>query len=546
MHRAAAALALAAAVFGAFLFGGLAHPLLWQDEGETAMFARRILAYGYPKVHGPRNVVNEFGADAAAGVREADDAYIGKTWADFYLAAAALLWARRADDPYAVTFRLRLPFALVGALGVAAWWWALAPAFPGPRRRRLLAAAAYLGLCAASISLVLHLREVRYYGLLVLVVGLAVGVHLRRAVFARWGFARYAALQALVLVALFHVFYPAWAAATLLLGGERIAAAARGPDGRVRRALREAAPFALAALAVAPAAVYFETFDVARRFSHAVGAGVAVWASNLGTVALHLARHELLVPALVARAAAALAARRSAGAGGEGARTRRRCATGLLAFAAGYVAVVCMSPLVYERYVVVLSPLLALAFLLDAATLLDAAGPHRRVAGAGLVALALASVAVRAPEIAGRVAELREPVRGPVDATVAALRARSPDPSRLVIATNYEAFPLMFYLRSHVIVGLTLHEIVRERALEPDVLVPRGGWPRGLPELARFARRGHWEVEELPVRDVHFNDVPALSRSAAMPEVHRFRTAPLEPGAPRLRIYYRVPDGDAR
>ena len=50
------------ALFAAVLLPRLSSPLLWHDEGDTAMFATRILVVGYPKVHGPRYVLYEFGA----------------------------------------------------------------------------------------------------------------------------------------------------------------------------------------------------------------------------------------------------------------------------------------------------------------------------------------------------------------------------------------------------------------------------------------------------------------------------------------------------
>ena len=52
-----ALVAAAAALVGIALFRHLSYPLLWADEAETALFAERVLEHGYPKVHGPRNVV---------------------------------------------------------------------------------------------------------------------------------------------------------------------------------------------------------------------------------------------------------------------------------------------------------------------------------------------------------------------------------------------------------------------------------------------------------------------------------------------------------
>jgi len=158
-------LLLAVALFATLLFKNISYPLMWQDEGETAMFATRVLEYGYPRVHGPRNVLYEFGTNIALGVKEQFDAYIGTTWGHFYFAVPGVLWARSTGDFYAKTARLRIPFAAAGAFGVAIWALALTPVFGGDRRRALVFVASFFALTAGSISLLLHLREVRYYSL---------------------------------------------------------------------------------------------------------------------------------------------------------------------------------------------------------------------------------------------------------------------------------------------------------------------------------------------------------------------------------------------
>ena len=153
--------------------------------------------------------------------------------------------------------------------------------------------------------------------------------------------------------------------------------------------------------------------------------------------------------------------------------------------------------------------------------------------------LAMGALLPRAASLRGRIAELREPVRGPVDFAVEHLRQRYPDPERLVIATNYEAHPLMFHLRSRVIVGLAGNNLLEERKLSPDVVIPRGRWPRRLPELERFLARGQWEEVVLPVLDVHYNQIPSLSPSPTTPEPHRFATPRSDDPARGLRVYHR-------
>ena len=517
------------------LFGRLAHPLLWQDEGETAMFATRVLEYGYPKVHGARNVVYEFGSNVAIGVDEATDAYIGKTWGDFYFAVPGLVWARGAGDPYTRTFRLRLPFALAGAVGLAVMLWGVLPAVAP--RRRVGFAAAFAALCSVSISLLLHLREVRYYPLLVLVLGALLALHLRRRLASPERWRLHAVAAGSLSLLLFQVFHLAWFAATALLVADAAHGVWRAPAGggdRARRLARELLPHAIGALLALPWIVFLETFQVARGFAEHVGVSVAGYLANAGSVLAHFARHELLLPAAGCRAAVAWRRRSAAAAPTPAGRVSAR----LLGFAAGYAVIGCVNPLVYERYFVVLSPLVTLAFLLDAHALVEAARRPRRGALA-LAVLVAAALLPRATAVAGRLAELREPVRGPLDFAVAHLRERYPDPSTLVIATNYEAHPLMYYLGSHVIVGLSGNNLARERDLVPDVVIPRRSWPRTLPQLRRYLARARYREEPLPVADTRYNNIPALSASPATPDPHFFRTPAAGPADPeRLRVYH--------
>lgn len=529
-------LALALAALAVCLFGRLSHPLLWQDEGETAMLAERVLAYGYPKVHGERNVVDEFGPNAALGVKESVDAYIGKTWGDFYFAVPGLVWSNAVDDPYARTLRLRLPFALAGAAGLAVMCWGVLPLVAPGRRRGF--AAAFAALCSVSVSLLLHLREVRYYPLLVLVLGALLALHLRRRLAPERRGVGNALGQATLSFLVFQVFHVAWFIATALLALDDAHAVWRPARGRARRVARELVPHGLAALAVLPWLVFLETLRVARAFAAHVGLTPAVVLANLGRVVVHFARHELLLPALVCSAALAWQRRRQRHAPPPPAR---RVSVRLAAFCVAFAAISCLNPLIYERYFVVLSPLLTLVFLLDAFTLVEGA-KARRTTAAWLLMLVVLSLLPRAPEIRGRLAELRTPVRGPIDFAVAALRERYPDTHSLVVATNYEAFPLMYYLGSRVIVGLSLNNIAAERSLTPDVVIPRRAWPRGLPELRRFLARARYEEQRLPVLDTRYNDIPSLSAWPSTPDPHRFETPWAGDRGARLRIFYRVRD----
>ena len=526
---ALAVLAGAGLLFGIALFRHLSYPLLWADEAETALFAERVLDYGYPKVHGSRNVVYQFGPNIAVGVKEGPDAYIGTTWGQFYFAVPGLVWADGAGDPYARTLRVRLPFALAGALGIGVWLWALVPFVRGSPRGVLFFSAAFLGLAALSVSLVLHLREVRYYPLVVLLGGGIFWFHLRYAAGGSLSFRRWAVAIAVLLWVLFQTFFQAAFNFGVLLAAERGWAAWRGRTG-----WRDMVPFAVAAIAAAPFVVWFELPETAAAFSAGFGFGWRDYLQNVGVIAAHLVRHEFLAAAVVARVVAALL--------GAGTRAGRAVAAGLLAFAGGYVALGALNPLPLERYFVVLSPAITGAFLIDAFGLASLVRGGQRTAVAAMLAVALVffgGLAFRADSLTGRIAELRTPYRGPLDYAIPAIAARHAHTEDLVIATNYEEYAFMYYLGSHVIVGLSLNNLANEQSLEPDVVVPRRRWPRSLAALRPFLAKGEWEAERLPVRDVHHNNVPALSASRFLPDPHRFTTPATGDPDAQLVLYWR-------
>jgi hypothetical protein len=91
-----------------------------------------------------------------------------------------------------------------------------------------------------------------------------------------------------------------------------------------------------------------------------------------------------------------------------------------------------------------------------------------------------------------------------------------------------------------VIVGLSLNNLANERQLEPDLVIPRRRYPRSLMELRPFLRRAEWEEERFPVRDLHQNNIPALSRSRFVPDPHHFTTVATDDPEQQTLIYRRV------
>ncbi|HXK24563.1 MAG TPA: hypothetical protein VMS55_17970 [Myxococcota bacterium] len=553
---AAVALCAVTALFVVLIFARLGHPLFWHDEAETAAFAQRVLRFGYPKVHDGHNTLYSLWSGfrrEGIGIDERTDAYTGSPWLQYYVGALGVAAGAGSHDLYARTAWVRGPFAVIGCAGLAWLFAALWPSLGASRSRRLGLAAVY-GLAVCGSALVwLHLREARHYSLTLLGAAAFCFAMLRRHAQARLGYGAYAALTCGSLLWLFHSFHPA-ALALGASGAGWLAWRARAHDGPLRERAgwltREAAPFAAAALLTAPLLGFFDFFAQTQGWARRYGEP-SRWLDNAGFVAWTLLRHDWLLPALLLRLAVEALARRGDGQGDAAFGARLAAARFLSLAILVYALLMTGIPFLFERYFVALGPLLCAVAILDLASVLDAAraaaAAPRRIARA---ALALAATVfaggflLHTPELAGRVAEIRRPVRGPLDYVIPYLAERYPDPSSLVVATNYEEPAFMFYLGSRVLVGFYAPDLERDLKEIPDVIVPRP-WPDHMEELRWLSTRASYAPHSFPVGNLRWNNTPSLSARVGSSTGHRFRDPVIGKDGPELVILERVRDSTA-
>src|SRR5215510_15663719 len=135
------------------IFFALDARILWIDEAETALLGRSILHHGVPTAFDGRNIISqEIG-------REYGSDYVWRwtPWLDKYVAAAA--FAALGES----TFSARFPFALLGLLAVVSVY-VLALALFRDRWLGIIA----MAFLASSVPFILHVRQCRYYGPVIL------------------------------------------------------------------------------------------------------------------------------------------------------------------------------------------------------------------------------------------------------------------------------------------------------------------------------------------------------------------------------------------
>ncbi len=510
------------------LFKHISYPLIWHDESDTVMFAQRVLEYGYPKVHGPKNIVYGLeGPDLLVDPRT--DAYTGAPWSAYYFGSIGVALARGVDDLYGKTALLRIPFAVIGALGMFLFLISVLDSVGSKASRRILFSIQYWALATYSVSLLLHLREARYYSLIIFLSAALLLVFVRHHIYGRMAFGRYCGCVTLLLFLIFNTFYPAYPVFLVVIGIHHLWEAFFVKEsGRVRWRwlLRSSSPLLLSLFTTLPLLLYFDFLGQTQGWLG--DAAIRAYVSSLSVTLANLLRFEFLVPALAIRLGLLLQRgfRKTEAHSASTREPRAQISRFLWLFIVIYWLIVSRSPFIWERYFIVLSPILIVVVLLDAWTFRDRIGEprHRWVTPTTAAAVTIvfaASCWLRIPEFRGRMYEITHPFKGPLDFVIPYLQQNYSNPEELVIATNYEDPAYMYYLGSHVIVGYYGANLAADIELYPDIIVPRP-WANQRDSLRKLAERGEYEIKSFPVKSLMANNIPGLSPVNPGGLVHHF------------------------
>lgn len=130
------------------LFMNLGNIYLWQDEAETALLAKNILTYGYPRAWDGKNIITQ------NAEKDFNEHYVWtwSPWLQLYITAGSFLI-------FGVnTFSARFPFALIGVASVIIFY-----LFTIKLTGNKTTARVSTTLMVTSIPFLLHARQCRWY-----------------------------------------------------------------------------------------------------------------------------------------------------------------------------------------------------------------------------------------------------------------------------------------------------------------------------------------------------------------------------------------------
>ncbi|MGZ6230541.1 MAG: hypothetical protein ACXWMO_07235 [Syntrophales bacterium] len=539
------------------LFQNISYPLLWADESITVMHGKRVLEYGYPKVHDGKNVVYDLRhSNPRLGVDERTDAYIGgANWGMYYVAAIAVKLAELSDDFFTKTAILRIPFALAGLIGLVILGLVGAEFFDSKSSKKgFWVLFAFFEII--SILLVLHLREVRYYSLTVFLTALIIFVYTRFRILEKTRYSTYAVLLTISLFFLFVTFAPVYfiflIAISLyesigilkaLLSGytnsnSRIAAGMPSLDQSFKNYLRSLLPVILSLIVVSPLISFFKTFYIAEEMAkfNFLLFGISKWNMylyNLSIIWRYFTSFDLTYLVIFLKLCLLLACVRFSFKDGPSSNTRKLMFSNFLTiiFIVYFFAIARIPNFPFTRYLILLQPVLAVMIILDMVLIfnlisirLPQVGKYYKVILLMVfVGFILNHIGKNIDYIEGHVYELSHQYKGPLDYLIPFIKETYGDTDKLVIATNYEETSFMYYLGSKVIIGYVGNNLEQDTRLEPDIVIFRKGWRNLDPKIfIDFLTRHSYQRVSFPVFDYKVNNIPELNLS---PEYqHQFRT----------------------
>ena len=552
------------------LFKNVSYPLLWADESMTVMHGKRVIEYGYPKVHDGKNVVYDLRhSNPKLGIDEKTDAYIGgANWGMYYVAAIAVKLAELSDDFFTKTAILRFPFALSGLIGLAILAFLGAQFFEN-RLSKYVFLTLFTFFELISIPLVLHLREARYYSLTVFLTALVIFIYSRYRIMKKGAYWRYAVLLTLSLFLMFAAFSPGYFIFLIAISlyesigflkaflsrytnsNGRTAAGMPSLGQAFKNYLRSLVPVILSLIVVSPLISFFKTFYIAEemaKFNFLLfgTSRLDMYLANLSVIWKYFRSFDFVYLAIFLKFCLLFSFIRLGVREISSLDMRKLMFSNFLTviFTVYVFSIAQIPNFPFTRYLVPLQPVLALMIILDTVlvyNLISIRIPrgvkyYKAILLVVFVGFILNHIGNNIEYIKGHVYELSHQYKGPLDYLIPFIRDTYGDTNKLVIATNYEETSFMYYLESKVIIGYVGNNLEEDMQMAPDIIIFRKGWRNLSPKIfIDFFMRHRYQRVSFPVFDYKVNNISELNLS---PEYqHQFKTLHTEDERMKVDIF---------
>lgn len=531
-------LLLVLSLFLISLLKNISYPLLWNDEAETAMYAQRVLRFGYPKIHDAKNIINLIEhPDNNFGITKGIDAYKEAIWGQYYFAVPAIYFAQKVDDFYLKTALIRIPFALIGFFGLVIIAHTITIIF-NKKFHKLLFFFLFFFIELLSVSLVLHLRDARYPSLLIFLTGCILYIYFQFYYLKKINFYIYTGLFVFLLFLVFNSFCPLYFPFIITFGLDiLLRKIIFNKKRRFITILKLVMPLLISLLITYPLCIFFEVFFVSSKFAQYYHFNFHIYIEHILYILRFFRKYEFLYLALGVKLILIVLLLKIKNKYSNYINRQIQASWILSLLFIVNSLFIASSPLLYERYFINLQPILTTIYLLDIFIICELFPKNSKSLILLFFIIFLINGLDRVHKInslKGHIYELKYQYKGPLDFAIPFINKQYKNPRDLIIATNYEELSYMYYLDSRVIVGQKGNNLENDLKLQPDIIIQRKGWLGFNPEAYSYLlKKAEYKKISFPVYDYQVNNIPELY----YPIFHQFKTKFPEKADEALDIY---------
>lgn len=522
------------------------YPLLWNDEAETAMYAKTILKFGYPKVHDGKNVIYQ--AQLINGkliTQELIDGQIEHDWLMYYFAVPFITITQNWNDLHAATGLLRLPFALIGFIGVLLFGYTISSLFTEKNHKRT-SLVIFLIFEILSIPLTLQLREMRYYSLVVLITSVWLYIFIRYYILKNmsknWFTFGFYLTSILMLITyrpvflIFIVFSLSHIAYLLLKEYQK--------TNKINRPFLKSQILFYIPLVIitVPYFFFFRVFYYAMEQSKYYGFNLNLYAGHIIHIFRYLWNYEFFSVVVFYKITSIILL------DFEKINTKLKnilsASTLLSCFFLTYILLTARVPyFMFTRYFIPLQPILVGIFILDLYVIINTVLQKKKSSQKTIFVFVCLVTCVMLgmglvhnfPLYEGRLYELTHLYKGDLDFIIPYIKENFPHPENLIVSTNYEEQVYMYYLDSKTTIGYVWNNIKEDSQIQPDIIIMRYGWNSNPDPFINFLEKEKYIPISFPVANYPVNNIPEFNFSIQ----HLFKTKLATSSSDQLIIFVR-------
>lgn len=523
-------LILLISLFSFSLFKNIQYPLLWNDEAETALLAKVIMKFGYPKIHDGKNVIYAAQILNNKLITNEMDAYLETDWLKYYFSLPFVLVTKYIQDVYTVTGILRIPHAVIGLFGLVIMCLSVIKIFK-TKIQILLFAVLFILLELLSVSLVLHLREMRYYSLMIFITACLFYVYFKFHVFHKMQYWKYVALLIIISLLMLFTYRPAFFIFIIFFSlhvcvllyfkiskKQKLQFPSLLSADILYTSLRLFFPVVVLTILSIPYLIFFKVFRFTSEMSVYFRFDYSLYLNHVVHILNYFWHFEMLPLAFFLKVIiTSFWLSKNVRRKGANFLNKMHISFLLSFFFLIYALLLARVPyFMFTRYFIVLQPILTIIIVLDIfivwyfiSIVPSSYKKPRKLSLIIIIAIfVIMNIFNNKSSLLGHFYELTHQYKGPLDFIIPYIKEHYKNPENLVIATNYEEFSCMFYLGSKVTIGYVWNNIEEDIKIQPDIIIFRNGWNSNPKVFNYFLQKEKYRQVSFPVYNYPLNNIP--------------------------------------